>query len=75
MTQLRLVSPRQQTPFETSPTISKVPSRMLPILSLEEYRDRQILRQMDIIRTGRPLAYAVLVKLISRTCARCERVG
>src|SRR5436190_22616966 len=72
--QLRLAFSRKTlNTSPISPTILKVPFRMLPIVSLETWRQRRMLTQLERIAGTRPAAFAVLEKLVDRTCARMDQ--
>ncbi len=53
--------------------ISVVPYRMLPIVSIEEWRARRLLGRLQRLERERPLTFELLEKWVEHACDRLER--
>jgi hypothetical protein len=82
MTSLRLAysqknstrSPRSGTNSERSQTLSLVPFKMLPVASLDDWRIRRLMAQLDRLAVDRPIAFGVIERWVDRLCEEDERV-
>lgn len=71
---LRLVISRKNSDTSQNlPTLSAVPFKMLPIVSLETCRERRMLGQLERIKGGRPITFEVIEKMLDRTCEQMDR--
>lgn len=63
MSRLRLVYSRKNS--DPSPTLLQVRYKMLPIVTLEDWRLRRLRTQLLYLQSARPHAFTVVEKLVS----------
>jgi hypothetical protein len=66
MQRLRLVVSRRT--LRTSPTLSRVAFRQLPIVTLEQLQTQRLHHDLARLAHARPVLYSGVVSMVSRLC-------
>jgi hypothetical protein len=73
MSQLTLVFSRPPRNLSRHLKLSRVPCKMLPVVSVETWRTRRLNTRLERLERNRPIAFELVEKWVEELCERMDR--